>query len=201
MEDVDGLRVRISSRRSQALIAMLATARNGERTRAWLQAHLWSTRAESQAKASLRRELSNLRPLLNTGPRELLRADHERVKIELLQLDVDPIDEHRDAEFLEGLEIPGEEEFEDWLREMRSAIRSGRSVQPTDAKNESQTGLRTTTSSFPTISNKSTKTNFSVASKKSVSNWSAGDLKHGSRETSNVSAPSKISVITSCCKS
>ena len=152
MEDVDGLRVRISSRRSQALIAMLATARNGERTRAWLQAHLWSTRAESQAKASLRRELSNLRPLLNTGPRELLRADHERVKIELLQLDVDPIDEHRDAEFLEGLEIPGEEAFEDWLREMRSAIRSGRSVQPTDAKNESQTGLRTTTSSFPTIS-------------------------------------------------
>jgi tetratricopeptide (TPR) repeat protein len=121
----DGSRVRISGRRSKALIAMLATARDGERSRDWLQDRLWGSRDRSHAQASLRRELSNLRPVINLLPTPVITADHDRVTLDLQSVAIDvresPLPIHR-GEFLEGIDIGWEEGFEDWLREERQMI-------------------------------------------------------------------------------
>jgi Predicted integral membrane protein len=119
-----GERIEIASRKGMALIAMLATSADGERARAWLQDRLWGSRQPKQAQDSLRRELHELRDLLNCGPAPLLGADRRRVWLDLDNLAVDvrgdiPMPPAGAHEFLEGLDIPGEDGFEDWLREER----------------------------------------------------------------------------------
>jgi TolB-like protein/Flp pilus assembly protein TadD len=126
----DGERIEIPSKKGLALIAMLAMAEEGERTRSWLQDKLWGRRQHAEARGSLRRELSNLRKLLNQDqaaePLLLFERDRVRLRIDLIEIDARrPAGAHAgDApsirgEFLEGLDIPGEEGFEDWLREQR----------------------------------------------------------------------------------
>ncbi|UVO54918.1 hypothetical protein [Sphingomonas sp. SUN039] len=112
-----------------ALLALLATAPSGERTRNWLEDRLWSSRAPQQAKGSLRRELANLRQLLAVGGESAIAADRDRVSLQLDRFSID-IREAGDpdvtgtllarSQFLEGLDIPGEEGFEDWLRNERA---------------------------------------------------------------------------------
>lgn len=128
----DGRRIEITSKRGRALIAMLATGKDGARSRAWLQDMLWGSRAPSQAQASLRRELSNLRPLLNPDESDpLFETGHGRVSIDIGRIDVDFLAIERasreggpfvapQGQFLEGLDIAGEEGFEDWLRHHRN---------------------------------------------------------------------------------
>lgn len=129
LEGPDGQRIVLSSKRGQALIAMLATANGGERTRAWLQSRLWGSRPESQTQASLRRELSNLRQAVNVGGIELIAADHSRVWIDLSRIvcDIRTTEDLPSGEFLEGIDIVGEEEFEDWLRLERERLELARS--------------------------------------------------------------------------
>ena len=133
----DGTRLPITSRKGIALLALIALARSGERSRAWLQAQLWGGRDPDQARASLRRELSNLRIAINgtDGP-PLLSADSVKVRLDLERIDVDVRELHTDVtnvrapaladpgELLEGLDLPGEEGFEDWLREQRQQVRT-----------------------------------------------------------------------------
>ncbi|MGA2044443.1 MAG: hypothetical protein ABSG83_13855 [Roseiarcus sp.] len=131
----DGERIEVPSKKGVALIAMLATAKDGEHTRGWLQDRLWGTRQPTQARASLRRELSNLRQRLNRASAELLICRRDIVKLDLDLVDVDvrflDITEgfpgnRQDVEFgefLEGLDIAGEDGFEQWLREQRAALR------------------------------------------------------------------------------
>lgn len=119
-----GVRIDVSSRRSMALIAMVATGRGGERTRSWLQDRLWGSRQLPQAQASLRRELSNLRRLIAAvvpDDTPLLLSDHNRIWIDREAIDITM---HGDGEFLEGLDIVGEEGFEEWLRVQRAANRN-----------------------------------------------------------------------------
>lgn len=130
--DRAGERIEITSKRGRALIAMLATGKDGARSRAWLQDMLWGSRAPSQAQASLRRELSNLRPLLNPDEADpLFETGHGRVSIDITQIDVDFLTIERASreggpfvappgQFLEGLDVAGEEGFEDWLRHHRN---------------------------------------------------------------------------------
>lgn len=130
--DPDGDRIEITSKRGRALIAMLATGKDGARSRAWLQDMLWGSRAPSQAQASLRRELSNLRPLLNPDENDpLFETGHGRVSIDIGRIDVDFLALERasreggpfvapQGQFLEGLDVAGEEGFEDWLRHHRN---------------------------------------------------------------------------------
>jgi TolB-like protein/tetratricopeptide (TPR) repeat protein len=122
-----GRRVDISSKKGQALIAMLAVAGGGERTRSWLQDKLWGSRQAAQAQASLRNELSSLRSAFTETDGILLGSDHARVWIELAAVKVDARGVGEIAgpcgEFLEGLDIPGEDGFEDWLREERARVR------------------------------------------------------------------------------
>jgi TolB-like protein len=118
-----------------ALIALLATAPDGARTRRWVQDRLWGSRAEVQAQASLRRELSNLRSALGdqqTTAAELVRADHEWVRLDraLVTIDIEADTNGQDLEFLEGLDIGDEEGFEDWLREQRAYFEARRRDRP-----------------------------------------------------------------------
>ncbi len=120
----NGTRIEISSRKGQALIALLAVSGNGERTRSWLQTMLWGSRLPEQASASLRSELSSLRKASMHGGAELIHSDKACVWLDLSRIDidlrnVDGVAVGRDT-FLEGLDITGEEAFEDWLREERA---------------------------------------------------------------------------------
>jgi len=128
-----GERIEVASRKGRALIAMLAMANEGERARRWLQEKLWGARQQAQAASSFRRELSDLRGLLNGdaalgGAAPLLTAGNDRVRLDLSRVRVDAHaaspEEIAAHEFLEGLDIPGEEGFEEWLREQRSALRA-----------------------------------------------------------------------------
>jgi DNA-binding SARP family transcriptional activator len=122
-------RVEIASKKGIALIAMLAMADRGEHARGWLQDRLWGSRARPQAQSSLRRELSVLRHCLNDEPPPLLICERHwvRLDLQLLWVDAHAPDARRfpnavAGEFLEGLDIPGEEGFEDWLREQRRVL-------------------------------------------------------------------------------
>lgn len=112
------------------MVAMLALAPNGVRTRSWLQSRLWGSRAMAQAQSSLRRELANLAALLAAHDGAMLL--HRGVQRIELNLDEIELDIHQLAvtgtraelrergEFLEGLDLPDCDEFEEWLREQRS---------------------------------------------------------------------------------
>ena len=122
VETISGARVEISSKKGIALLATLASADRLERSRAWLQQILWGSRGQKQAQSSLRRELSNLRSVFAKAGLEILRSDQRTVGLEQYGLYIDILDErlnfsHR--QFCEGLDLASEDEFEEWLREMR----------------------------------------------------------------------------------
>ncbi len=125
----DGTRIDINSRKGSALLALLATAPSGERSRSWLEERLWGSRAAQQAKGSLRRELANLRMLLQTENGVPIVADRDRIALDLTEFLIDVREWENSvssntvlspAQFLEGLDIPGEDGFEEWLREQRA---------------------------------------------------------------------------------
>jgi TolB-like protein len=131
LESPDGHRISIASRKGAALVAMLAVSKDGERARGWLQTQLWSNREQKEANGSLRRELSELRKRLNGPPHTLLICERDRVRLDLSIVSVDIFgaddgsrapDLGQQGEFLEGFDIPGEENFEEWLREQRSRL-------------------------------------------------------------------------------
>ena len=127
-----GQRIEVRSRKAIALLALLAFSPSGLRTRAWLQAILWGSRAPTQAQSSLRRELSTLSALLDShGAGTLLIRESQRIQlaVDQIALDTDRLalvssdPTLRDAgELLEGIDIPGCEGFEDWLRYQRGRI-------------------------------------------------------------------------------
>jgi TolB-like protein len=121
LQNPGGERIEIPSRKGIALVAMLALAEEGERTRGWLQDKLWGQRQHAEGRGSLRRELSNLRKLLNREATPLLvfERDRVRLRIDLIEIDARAPAPAVRGEFLEGLDIPGEEGFEEWLREQR----------------------------------------------------------------------------------
>jgi len=125
----EGERIDIASRKGMAMVAMLALAEGGERTRGWLQEKLWGQRDRPQAQGSLRRELTHLRDYLNVGPKPLLVCERQRVMLDLSLVDVDVLAPRKGGlatgEFLEGFDLAGEEGFEDWLREQRGLLEAG----------------------------------------------------------------------------
>ncbi len=121
-----GQRIPIASQKGMALLALLATSPSGERSRSWLQDQLWGSRAEEQAQGSLRRELANLRQALATAGEPVLTSDRDRVALDTARFWIDIRDAGQGVAggcaFLEGLDLPGEEAFEDWLRDQRCTI-------------------------------------------------------------------------------
>src|ERR1700722_10489991 len=121
--DPEGHRIVIPSRKGAALVAMLAVSKDGERARGWLQTQLWGSREPKEAGGSLRRELSDLRTRLNRQSCTPLICERDRVRLDLSIVSVDVFepdeevrarDSRQPGEFLEGVDIPGEEAFEDW---------------------------------------------------------------------------------------
>ncbi|MBX9813086.1 MAG: hypothetical protein K2X76_00110 [Sphingomonas sp.] len=124
--DPHGRRVLIGSRRSRAIIAMLATATNGERTRCWLQDCLWGSRNKVQGQSSLRRELSNLRATLNVESETILETFSDVVALRVEHIAIDRRSPHlvrsTRGDFLEGFDGIAEDGFEEWLRGERSLL-------------------------------------------------------------------------------
>ena len=126
-----GERVPMTSKRAAALIALLAMTPTGERSRAWLQSLLWGMRPTEQAQASLRRELSSLVILLDRySATPIVVRSLSSVALDLDRCEVDALaisprldgEVRLQAQFLEGFDLPGCDEFEDWLRAQRFRI-------------------------------------------------------------------------------
>ena len=119
-----------SSRKACAILAMLAVAPRGSRSRLWLRDKLWSDRGEDQASASLRQALLDVRKALGVRSAVALRADKNTVTLDLSIVRVDALDfldpeqlEAMPAEtehFLEGIDVR-DPEFEEWLTLERQA--------------------------------------------------------------------------------
>ncbi len=113
-----------SSRKACAILAMLAVAPRGSRSRLWLRDKLWSDRGEDQASASLRQALLDIRKALGTRSADALRADKNTVSLDLGVVRVDALaflDRERAGtkppeteQFLEGIDVR-DPEFEEWL--------------------------------------------------------------------------------------
>lgn len=127
--DPRGRRIEISSKKGVAMLALLATAPEGRHARAWMQSMLWGSRGQAQAQGSFRRELSNLaKTLEGAGASDMLLRDGVRIALALDHLDIDvlsmavglrPLEARVQGEFLEGIDLPDCDEFEEWLRDRR----------------------------------------------------------------------------------
>lgn len=104
------------SAKGQALFALLVTAEDFSRSRAWLQGKLWSARGREQGAASLRQALTELRKCL--GPHaDVLSADRRLVQLDPNLVEVqDPGDSA--GEFLEGLDVK-DSAFDEWCADQR----------------------------------------------------------------------------------
>lgn len=127
----DGRRLRVTSKKGVALLGLLATARGGERWRSWIQEKLWGSRELPQAQSSLRRELHEMRTIGIDVGIPLIEANRRVVRLVLDNVDVDirrrPGSLLRNQEFLEGINVVGEEGFEEWLDIARGNFRKLRS--------------------------------------------------------------------------
>lgn len=135
----DGLTVEISSTKQRALLALLATAPEGVRTRAWLQDTLWSLSGPEHGRASLRRALSDLRGTFNQRFDDLFTVTNLDIRLNTSTYKV--VGEPSDGEFLEGVVLhePG---FNTWLEERRRTtspiLLRQESLRSTDSQNGSR---------------------------------------------------------------
>jgi TolB-like protein len=116
----DGARIKVTSRKGMALIAMLALLPRQEHNRDWLRRQLWGRRDEEQGQASLRKELSRLRKELEMQAPGLLCSEGRRVWLNPDQYDLLPAEPGQ--MLLEGMEIAGAPDFTTWLQQQREAV-------------------------------------------------------------------------------
>lgn len=97
------------------MLAYLAARPDGRASREELAALIWGERAEEQARASLRQELSLLRKAL---PEAAIEADRHSVRLAAEHVHQEP--PAPGAQLLEGLSLRGEV-VQHWLRDVRAA--------------------------------------------------------------------------------
>lgn len=114
-------------KKAQGLLALLALAPRGQRTRVWLRDKLWSTSDEQKSASSLRQTVFELRKDLGALADEILDINRmsiglrlDRVWIDHSTVAEDPQQLHKleiteETELLEGIDV-ADEEFEDWLQ-------------------------------------------------------------------------------------
>lgn len=120
----DGNDVTPKSKKSCALLAMLALSPRGTRTRVWLRDKLWSGSDEEKASGSLRQTIRDLKRNLAPMDASILTVDRNSLslKLDALWVDLRSIRDEGalssglspDIDLLEGFDI-ADEEFEDWL--------------------------------------------------------------------------------------
>lgn len=127
----DQTTLRISSAKCRAMLAYLALAPGGVRSRLTVAECLWPSENFENNNANLRRELSSLRRMLKAGDAEsLLICDNSSVMLALDRIEVDVLELENgratharvDDEFLEGLDTRDGETFEEWLRSWRMRV-------------------------------------------------------------------------------
>lgn len=148
----------LRNRKAQALMALLAMAPRGERTRVWLRDKLWSSSDEHRSSNNLRQTLFEIRrdlgPLADRAMEFGVQSislkpgrvwiDHDAIlsdPTQFIRLGLSP-----GTDLLEGFDI-GDPEFEDWLSMERSnwADRAeGLSTQPALAAIAAPVDERTT---------------------------------------------------------
>ncbi len=130
VQDGAGHQYTPKNQKSKAVLAMLALAPRGSRSRVWLRDKLWSDRGEDQASASLRQALLDIRKCFGAELKDILSADKYSVSLDLSRIRVDAIELMGKVErgevappvgldavsehFLEGFDIC-DPEFESWL--------------------------------------------------------------------------------------
>ncbi|MBY6047928.1 FlgO family outer membrane protein [Vannielia litorea] len=117
----DGDEIRVRSTKIRAMLAMLATAPEGTRTRAWLQDMLWGRSGHEHGRASLRRALTDLRNLFGEDFVDLFEVNNSEVRLHLERIRITGTLE--DGDFLEGTEI-SEDGFEEWIQTQRKSNRT-----------------------------------------------------------------------------
>lgn len=118
----------------QALLALLSTAEDGVRTRAFLEKMLWGLAQPAQSKASLRTALSTLRREFGPEASELLTANRERV---ILNMDRVVVEDRIGAGiFMDGFSLPHEAAFSNWLEQQRDEPTAKAPTRPVAAKGE-----------------------------------------------------------------
>lgn len=136
-----------NSKKARALVAMLALAPQGRRSRAWLQDRLWSDKAQKQGRASLRQLLSELRKHLDAADCSFVETGGDDIALNLGQVSID-IHARRPPshyELLEGFDMD-EPAFEEWLSEERAhwynRLENDDTPQPMPAIQSSKSTLR-----------------------------------------------------------
>jgi DNA-binding SARP family transcriptional activator len=133
----DGVPLRITGAKNQALLAMLALSPDMTRPRRWIEDKLWSTFGPDKSSANLRQALSKLRSAL--GPAAgILETDRSKIGLNTRLVSVDLLEEvipeDERIELLQGMDVR-DPEFEDWLRQERAAMRATRAKAiPSDSR-------------------------------------------------------------------
>ncbi|MEO9528880.1 hypothetical protein [Roseibium sp.] len=104
-------------------MALLASAPNGRRTRAWLQDMLWPRSGEQHGRASLRQSLAKLKRILGSVFSEVVVSNNQEVWMNLDALEF--LGSPLDGALLEGLDLAGADGFESWLAEQRQRVVAG----------------------------------------------------------------------------
>jgi hypothetical protein len=100
------------SQKAQALLALLATSESLQRSRHWLQAHLWSDRGQEQASGSLRQALVQIKRAFGPVGKSAIGANRARVWLDRNLIE---IVQRPDEEFLEGIGV-FDPRFQSWLQ-------------------------------------------------------------------------------------
>ncbi len=114
---VGGETFEIRGGKHRALLAILATAPLGRRTRSYLQTTLWGETDYDSGNQNLRRALSDLRKLLGDVFDTLLRT--EAADVELVMKHVRFIGSPSSGAFLEDLNLR-EQRFQEWVSAVRA---------------------------------------------------------------------------------
>ena len=118
----DGEEIELTSSKLKAMVALLATAPDGKRDRAWLQDMLWSLSGPEHGRASLRQGIARLRKTVGEDVDEVFSSTNDAVRLKPGCYTI--IGDPADGALLEGLDIR-EEGFSAWLRDQRSTHSAG----------------------------------------------------------------------------
>ena len=125
----DGEDLTPRGRKARALLAILALTPTRRRSRPALQDKLWSDRGPEQGAASLRQTLTEIRRAFGERYRDCLVADMRGIGLDPDRVTVD-LDTADLSELARAVEAPlllddidvADDEFEDWLRNQRTAF-------------------------------------------------------------------------------
>ena len=111
-----GQKVDVGGKKNRGLIAILATAPDGLRSRAQLSQILWASSGTDEDRASLRKALSEMRRRMGDDFERLIYTDNHDVRLDMDAVEL--MGSGADGDFLEGLDIR-EPAFCAWREEFR----------------------------------------------------------------------------------